>query len=342
VIAAIRSSALQGYVPLVRELGGDPAALLRRVRLPEATLANPEAYIPYATLVALIEDAAAELDRPDFGLRLARRQGIEVLGPIAVIARHSATVQEALTRIAQHLHVHSPAIAIAVDPLGGAEARFTFSILAPGQFPRAQAYELAVGLAARIMRVLIGSRFRPLRAAIPHAPLSAPRVYRDFFEAEVQFEQDHCGFDLPRTLLAMPLQRSDPEVRDIAVRFLQTHHVATDDLEARVRHLILKLLPTGHCSIETAAAHLGVHSRTLQRHLAGAGTSFEYLVEAVRRERAAHYLGASTLQMSQIAATLGYTEQSSFSRSCRRWFGQPPRAVRARARQSAPAGSPRR
>lgn len=329
----IRASSLDGFVPLVRELGGDPAALLREVGLDQATIADRDAYLAYATVARLVERAAEALARPAFGLMLSRRQGIEILGPVAVIARHSASVDEAFTRIVKHLHVYSSAIALSVDPLGNGEARISFSIIAPGRFPRAQIFELSVGTTARIVRVLIGPRFRPLRVAIPHAPISAARVYRDQFDAEVQFEQDHCGFDFPAELLAMPLRRSDPEVRDLAVRFLDSYEgAAPDDLEGRVRHLITRLLPTGHCTLAAVAAHLGVHDRTLQRRLAAAGTSFEGLVEEVRRERAHHYIASSELQMSQIAATLGYSEQSTLSRSCRRWFGESPRALRARAR----------
>jgi len=46
------------------------------------------------------------------------------------------------------------------------------------------------------------------------AKTSEPKFYRDHFDADVLFEQDHSGFGLPANLLAMPLQRSDPEVRD--------------------------------------------------------------------------------------------------------------------------------
>lgn len=336
----IRASSLDGFVPLVRELGGDPAALLRQVGLDETAIADRDAYIAYATLARLVERTAETLAQPDFGLRLSSRQGIEILGPVAVIARHSASVDDAFNRIVNHLHVYSSAIALSVEPLGAGEARISFSIIAPGRFPRAQVFELSVGTTARIVRVLIGPQFRPLRVAIPHAPISPARVYRDHFDADVQFEQDHCGFDFPAELLATALRRSDPEVRDLAVRFLDSDQgAAPGDLEGRVRHLVTRLLPTGHCTLPAVASHLGVHDRTLQRRLAASGTTFESLVEEARRERAHHYIASSELQMSQIAATLGYSEQSTLSRSCRRWFGESPRALRARARPS-PARRP--
>ena len=40
----------------------------------------------------MLDASAAELDCPDFGLRLSRWQGLDILGPIAVIARNAATL----------------------------------------------------------------------------------------------------------------------------------------------------------------------------------------------------------------------------------------------------------
>jgi AraC-like DNA-binding protein len=55
----------------------------------------------------------------------------------------------------------------------------------------------------------------------------------------------------------------------------------------------------------------------------------QQLIERERREQAARYLAEPGLHLNQIAALLGYTEQSTLNRSCRRWFGKTPRQYRA-------------
>ncbi|NOQ82523.1 MAG: helix-turn-helix domain-containing protein [Myxococcales bacterium] len=82
---------------------------------------------------------------------------------------------------------------------------------------------------------------------------------------------------------------------------------------------------------EDIASAFALHSRTLQRQLKPEGTTFEKLKDEVRAELAASYLANQGLPMSQVAALLDYSEQSALSRSCRRWFGKPPREVRAEA-----------
>ena len=49
-------------------------------------------------------------------------------------------------------------------------------------------------------------------------------------------------------------------------------------------------------------------------------------VQGVLHGRSARMVG-----VSQIAGLLGYTEQSTLNRSCRRWFGMTPRQYRASA-----------
>lgn len=332
MLELIRASSLQGFPELVRELGADPDPLLVGVGIDPEIVGDLEAYVTYRSVADVVARAATQLGCDDFGMRLSTRQGLEILGPVALIARHASTAGEGLQAIAKYLHVYSPAIAIALEPLTAGEARYTFSILASGLPDRGQVEELALGVALEVFRLLIGRNFRPLRVALPHAPISKPARYRDFFDADVQFEQDRCGFDLRADLLARPLGRVDPLVHDLAERFLAgaAPAAAPDRPLIALRALITRALPTGQCNIQTIARALALHPRTLQRHLASDGLTFSQIVDAVRRDQARRYLTETTMPMSQLSTLLGYSEQSSLSRACVSWFGTSPRAIRSR------------
>ncbi len=73
-----------------------------------------------------------------------------------------------------------------------------------------------------------------------------------------------------------------------------------------------------------------MHPRTLQRRVREEGTTFEAIKDGVRRGLAQRYLSQPDLPLTQITALLGYSEQSAFGRSCRRWFGVTPRQERTR------------
>lgn len=90
-----------------------------------------------------------------------------------------------------------------------------------------------------------------------------------------------------------------------------------------------------HCepSVDAVADALRVSTRTLQRRLTQAGTTFERELDRVRMERA-RALVAEGVRLRAIAASLGYAHVRSFLRAFRRWTGTTPSAFRARASES--------
>ena len=108
------------------------------------------------------------------------------------------------------------------------------------------------------------------------------------------------------------------------------------DIAAQVESLVLQQLATRQCTLPHIAQQLGLHGRTLQRRLAAQAVSFEDITDKVRKTRAQEYLPLASIPLLQVASLLGYSEQSSFSRACLRWFGQPPEQVRKQAISAAP------
>ncbi len=76
------------------------------------------------------------------------------------------------------------------------------------------------------------------------------------------------------------------------------------------------------------AKQLNMQQRTLQRRLASQGLIFETLVDEQRRALAQRHLNELGLPFTHIAGLLGYVDQSTLNRSCRRWFGATPKEIR--------------
>ena len=92
--------------------------------------------------------------------------------------------------------------------------------------------------------------------------------------------------------------------------------------------LIDVLLRAGYPSIEAVARLLGFSPRTFQRLLNEAGVSYSDLVDRYRCEATYESLEHTQKPIQGIAATLGYSDASSFARAFRRWTGKTPRAYR--------------
>jgi len=323
--ALIRSSALSGFVELVQDLGGDADGMLRRVRLRQQDLSVESGVIPYTSVVRLLDIAAAELGCDDFGLRLSQRQNVEILGATAIIARNSATVGEALRSIGQFMSFYSPAIAVGIQPVGRSAACLSFDLVDPRIPRRRQTIELSLGVAYNVMQLLTRQRFVPKAVLFRHARGLPVGRYRRYFGVSPRFEQAQDALLMESSYLDMEVDRVDKALRDVVadyVRLVTVEHSLS--IPDQVVVLVERLLPTMRCDLANVAENLGFHRRTLQRRLAAESLIFEEIVDRVRRNRAETYLVARTLPMSQVAAMLGYAEQSSFNRACRRWFGTTP------------------
>ena len=108
-------------------------------------------------------------------------------------------------------------------------------------------------------------------------------------------------------------------------------------LRALVENEAQKLLPHGRAQRQNIAKKLAMSTRTLARRLASEGTTFEDVVDELRRSLALQYVKTPGVSLSQIAWLLGYEGAPSFNHAFRRWTGRPPSAARLERLLPAPA-----
>jgi AraC-like DNA-binding protein len=98
-------------------------------------------------------------------------------------------------------------------------------------------------------------------------------------------------------------------------------------LRISIENAITPLLPHGKARLDAVAQTLGVSNRTLARRLTAEGLSFGEILNQLRSDLAAHYLGEANLSVSQIAWLVGYQGVSAFSHGCKRWTGMNPKRM---------------
>jgi AraC-like DNA-binding protein len=84
--------------------------------------------------------------------------------------------------------------------------------------------------------------------------------------------------------------------------------------------------------MESVAALLGMHRRTLDRKLKKHGVHYGKLLDSVKRDVACQLLRDTHLQMRRVAESLHYSSAANFSTAFRRWTGVCPSAYRDQAR----------
>src|SRR4051794_5821574 len=116
-------------------------------------------------------------------------------------------------------------------------------------------------------------------------------------------------------------------------------------LNKDLRRVLRTELLRDTCSAGQIARLFSMHRRTMNRHLHIEGLTFRQVANEVRFEIACELITNTDMALSQVAAALGYSEPSAFTRAFKRWSGQAPSAWRtshSRARKMGRPGKRRR
>lgn len=328
----IRAGALQGFETLLRELGAEPRKLLRRHGINPATLNDPEELIPLVATAHVLEESAKLTGCPDFGLRLAARQDVDMLGLLAIVIQHAPTTAQAVADASRYLFLHSAAYAFALNeesPMYKDCFSLSFEIRLPGLVHQRQIIDGCLGLTYRLCRLLGREGFRLRGVSLPHTPVAAEGVYRRYFGAPVTFAQPHAALHVHRDELQAPLANVNPLLRQMAIEYIARHFPSHSQSHSdRVRQTLTRTLGANRGTKNEIAAMLGLHPRTLQRRLDDEGATFEVIRDDVYKMAILRFLRETNLPLKQVAGALCFSEQSALTRACQRWFGSSPTQIR--------------
>ncbi|MGQ0581392.1 MAG: AraC family transcriptional regulator [Reyranella sp.] len=335
----IRSACLTSYPEIARSLGLQPLHLLASCGIDRRCLEDPDLKLPSEALGRLLEASARAAGVEDFGLRLAETRTFSVLGPLGLLVREEATMRDALRSLMRYIPLHNEAIYLRLEEHGD-EAIICLEIRAARLAPIRQGVELAVGVLYRVLRLLIGTQWRP-QVCFAHDAPQKNETHRRMFGNSVRFTCDFNGIVCSGSDLDRAIPASDPVLARYARQYLEgllaRTNVGTAD---RVRELVWLQLASGRCAAEQVAGQLGMDRRVLHRRLATEHLTFSAIVEAVRTEIVTRMLASQERTLGSIADMTGFASLSAFSRWFHGRFGVSPTAWRRRFQGSGHLLSP--
>ena len=190
----------------------------------------------------------------------------------------------------------------------------------PG-YATSQAYQL--GLFLDLIRHFLGRHWVPDEIGIEHS--RAPVVVDTYFAGTLIRARQPMGYvAVPRACLPRSTAVPGPErrVNDGPEPVSRLRFV--DGLRA----VLGAYLPDGYPSARFSAALMNVSERTLARRLADCGLTYGTLVDEVRFAEAKTLLLEPALRVGDVALSVGFNDQSNFTRMFRRVGGLTPREYR--------------
>jgi AraC-like DNA-binding protein len=315
-------------VNVVRALearGVDAAALFAQAGCDPALFHVPETRVPDRVIRRVFELAETATGDPCFGLDVGQQVRGVALHALGYAWLASTTLGEAMARLARYTRVLSDLWRgeLRDDPRG---LRFVVVYANERAGLPLSRRDAVLSGALKLCRITFGDAFAPLEATVEReAPASAHR-FEEWFRAPIVWSAPYASLLCRREDLVRPLPTANPAIA-LASEQLTADYLARldrDDVAARVKRELLARFPAGTPDMTSLASALGMSSRTLNRRLAAADTSFDKLLDETRHELGRAYMQRGDYSVGEVAYLLGFAEPSSFHRAFRRWTGRSP------------------
>jgi AraC-like DNA-binding protein len=314
-------------LPTFEALGLRVDPLLARAGLTRAQL-TPEARIPASTEILFWDAAVAASGDPLLGLRVAELVKPGVLGSYEYLLRNSETVEQMVERAARFSRLVDDLSQITLSRADGVA---TIRVGRVGGYPVPWAGEECLFAVAVACGRALWPNVTPLAVHFSHACHADPARYRAHFGCSVLFDREANAILFDQALVSLRALNADTELGKVLEdhsQHLLSQLPNSDDFVDQARTRLATLLDQGKLTPEQLARALFVSERTLRRKLAAFDTSYQQLLDDVRKRVALGRVAHEDVGFEQLAAALGFADTSTFYRAFKRWTGTTPAKYR--------------
>lgn len=279
---------------------------------------------------AVMEKAIEASEDPFFGLHLGERQNLSAIGLIGQITQSCETVKQAL-----EYSCHFANLGCSALPMSLVEERDHYKVIMTPvklwekQSPLSMQHtaEGVLAFAIREFHSLTREQHHPIQVNMPWSRPSDASEYSRVYGAPIYFGQNEIAILLQKKHVEEAVVTADYDLLRVLVAHAEAKSAQMEQQKRfadRIKQSVIQLVKPEFPSLEQVARHLNLSPRTLQRRLKEEDYTFKQLIDELKEEFALGYLRRPDLSISEVAYLLGYTDNSAFSRSFKRWTGKSP------------------
>ncbi|WP_020122991.1 AraC family transcriptional regulator [Streptomyces canus] len=329
--ATISPNILRYLDQITEEYGVDLKPELARVGLTETLMRSAALHVSYRQGSAVIRRAVELTGDENLGLRVGAAQHLTAWGLVGFAMLASDTLQVAIEAGVRFQNV-SGAMTVWSAGREGSGYVVRADLPDPMVDPNVAVFlvEEAFSSVVTLGRLAADAGLAPQEV---HFAFAAPRdvqPFHDLFRCPLHFGASHNRLVVPQAWINRPMPGRDPVTYASALELLEGQMASRrrqQDLLEILEISVAQSLPAVPSFSEQARIHAS-SERTLRRRLAGCGTSYEAIVDGVRRERVEQLLHRPHLTLREVARQAGFSDERALRRAVRRWHGMAPLQLR--------------
>jgi AraC-like DNA-binding protein len=314
--------------------------LMDAAGLSHEQLADPNGFLPVASLERLVCAALAISEDPLLGLHMSERADPAGFGVVGHLRMACSTLQEVIDMTMRYERLVSGFGLTSLSYQPGV-VLWCWNCKTDNPLFKRHATEYLLGCwLSTQLRMLPQHPWPILAVYLQHGPPENPALLTEYlriFGCPVHFNQRVSALVLPAATLKLPLAHPDTSLQQILeqhARQLIAQQELPDTFLERARAQLRILLHQGSASKESLAVALGISSRHLHRQLLREDGKYLTLANELRVELACHYLSNFNESIETVALRLKFSESQSFIRWFKKITGKTPGQYRQSTRKS--------
>lgn len=322
---------VKGFCGLFHDQGLDVQALLGDVGLDRAALDNPHMRCPTEKVSLLWDLAVQRSCNRMLGIAERPASSLAHFDVVGYAMMSCPNLRASLGCLIQYLRVVSEAATVVLHEEGDGYSIQLTLFGGDNLVPR-QRYEFDLLTLLSFLRWISGRRFSPLFVEFSYPEPENAQLYHAAFDSPVRFNAAANRLVLCMADLTLPLPTHSPALEAFHAQFASQCLTRLDDkkISRMTGELIAHKLLGWEPRREEIARLLCLGDRTLRRRLEEEGTSFQKILDDTRRELAQQYFAQPRYSVGEVAYMLGFADQGTLFRACRRWFNVSPKQIQAR------------
>ncbi len=337
--ATIQPNIMRYLVLVADERGVDLHPLLKQMGLDETVMRSAALRVSYRQGSAVIRRALELTGDGQLGLKVGAAQHLTAWGLLGFALMADDTLRHAIETGVKYQNL-SGATVVWSAAVGEEDDAFVLraDLPDPAMDPAVASFlsEEAFASVVTASRLAVGPAFAPraVEFAFPPPPPRQRDLYEALFRCPVRFGTPANRIVIDPAWARTRMPGRDPVSYASTLEMLDAQMASRRDQQDLLEVLEISVaqgLPVVPSFGEQARRH-ATSERTLRRRLADCGTTYEALVEGVRRERVEQLLLRPELTLRDIARRAGFSDERALRRAVRRWHGASPVQLRKRMR----------
>jgi len=299
--------------------------LLKSTQLFYEDISKGEIKISPLQLFKLIDNSQKLLNSHDMSFLLGRRFFPGNLGAIANVLFNAKNLSEMLKVIISFQQLLFPLMFIQYKQYQNK----TYLIInhSLGEFSDNHTTfmaELFCSILVSAIKLRFGQTF-PLEFKFPYSQPDHIEEYQVNLGPDVQFDQHIFMIGIENKYLNIQLQDSSKTLKFLYLFQCKKQRIKQVGL---IQYLLIFLDKNIYTTLEQSATYLKISPATLKRKLKQHNTSFQQLLDLIKKQKAIYQITVEGRNNDSISNSLKFNDTTNFRRAFKRWTGTTPNTLR--------------